>query len=60
VPIATLEDYRTALHRLAELLSLGVTAENSREVATLEGEIAEYVVQHGEPDFSLGRPGGKN
>jgi len=50
------EDYRRALHRLAELLNGGASAETNAEVAKLEGEVAKYVVKYGQPDVSPGGP----
>ena len=60
MPITSRNDYCLALQRLSALQACGATAETSREIAVLEGEIAEYVMQHGKPDLSLGRPGGRN
>lgn len=60
MPINSRNDYCHALNRLSMLLNEGLTAENCWEVAVLEGEVAEYVMQHGKPDMSLGRPGGRN
>jgi hypothetical protein len=56
VKITTPEAYRKALDRVAQLRDDGATVDNNPELAELEGAIAAYGTQAGEPDESKGKP----
>ncbi len=47
MPISTRDDYSRALDRLVQLLETETGREACSEVAFLESEIAEYMVQQG-------------
>jgi hypothetical protein len=52
----TRAEYRAALERAAALRSAGATAEDSDELAAIEGAIAQYVGVPGQPEVRKGRP----
>lgn len=56
--IATIQQYRAALARIAELRASGKSAENHREFAELEAAMATYVKKRGQPDVDKARPPG--
>ena len=54
--ITTPEASQEALERVSQLRDDGATVENNPELAELEGAIAAYSAQAGEPDESKGKP----